>query len=186
MRSRRVVSGLAALLVVAGAVVAAVALRHNSGPPQPAASSSDATPSPTATASASPGRRTADALPAARPDRLDIAAIGVHAPIGSVGLTASGAMEVPAGARYDEPAWYRYSPAPGAAGPAVIVGHVDSKRGPSVFFRLGALHVGDAIAVRRADGRTARFLVHSVRRFAKNAFPTKLVYGDTDDAELRL
>jgi sortase (surface protein transpeptidase) len=95
-------------------------------------------------------------------------------------------MEVPARRNYDVPAWYRYSPTPGATGPSVIVGHVDSARGPSVFYRLGALRGGDTIDVRRADGRVARFTVRDTRRFAKDHFPTSLIYGDTAGPELRL
>jgi sortase (surface protein transpeptidase) len=34
----------------------------------------------------------------------------------------------------------------------VIVGHVDSRSGPAVFFRLGQLHRGDRIVIGQAGG----------------------------------
>jgi hypothetical protein len=46
----------------------------------------------------------------------------------------------------------------GEAGPAVIVGHVDSRRGPAVFFRLRDLRPGDRIVV-GLDGGAARSLM---------------------------
>ena len=40
--------------------------------------------------------------------------------------------------------------------------------------------------VTRRDGTVAIFEVTGVRRYPKTAFPTKLVYGNTKDAALRL
>jgi hypothetical protein len=62
-------------------------------------------------------------------------------------------------------------------GPAVIVGHVDSRRGPAVFHRLGELEAGDEVVVRRADGSQVRFVVQRLERWPKDAFPTEAVYG---------
>ena len=91
------------------------------------------------------------------------------------------------GPDYDRAGWYRYSPTPGVLGPAIIVGHVDSAHGgPSVFFRLGELHPRDLVRVTRHDGTTAVFSVERVQRFAKRAFPTQMVYGNTDHPALRL
>ena len=68
----------------------------------------------------------------------------------------------------------------------VVVGHVDSRSGPAVFYRLRQLVVGDEVALERSDGSTARFVVQRTERHAKDAFPTAAVYGDTSDAQLRL
>jgi len=85
------------------------------------------------------------------------------------------------------PAWYRYSPRPGQTGPSTIEGHIDSAaNGPSVFFRLGALHPGDSIAITRSDHTIATFRVDKVAEYPKDAFPTAAVYGDTATAQLRL
>lgn len=122
------------------------------------------------------------------PVAVDIPAIGVHSPLQHLGLTDRNTVEVPApGPHYDEAAWYRYSSTPGALGPAVILGHVDSAAtGPSVFFHLGDLRPGDEVLVTREDGVVAVFSVDAVRRYPKDRFPTQLVYGDTDRAALRL
>jgi sortase (surface protein transpeptidase) len=82
--------------------------------------------------------------------------------------------------------WYTGSSRPGAVGPAVIVGHIDSRVGPGVFYRLAGLRRGDRVYVRRADGTLAAFRVTSVSTYPKDAFPTQAVYGPTPDAELRL
>jgi LPXTG-site transpeptidase (sortase) family protein len=126
-------------------------------------------------------------LPAAVPTHLDIPAIGVSSDLLQLGQDADGAVQVPPLARDSRAGWYRYSPAPGERGPAVLLGHVDSAAyGPGVFFRLGALRAGDAVAVTRADPTVARFRVTRVISVPKDDFPTLAVYGNTDDAELRL
>ena len=62
----------------------------------------------------------------------------------------------------------------------------DSDQGPAVFYRLGALHPGDRINVRLADGITAVFRVTGVREYTKAEFPTAMIYGPTNYASLRL
>jgi hypothetical protein len=127
-------------------------------------------------------------LPASIPKSIEIPAIGVRSSLLQLGQAEDGSLAVPpAGAHYDQAGWYRYSPTPGAMGPSVIVGHIDSKRsGPSVFFRLGDLRAHDTVRVARADGSVAVFAVDAVRRYHKAEFPTQLVYGNTDHAALRL
>jgi sortase (surface protein transpeptidase) len=82
--------------------------------------------------------------------------------------------------------WYTGSPRPGAIGSAVIAGHIDSYRGPGVFFRLRLLHPADRIYVRRADGTLALFRVTAVRAYLKDHFPTRAVYGPAPGAQLRV
>lgn len=135
---------------------------------------------------------TTTALPAvlgpAHPVTLSIPAIEVRSAVQTIALNADRTLQVPQpGPHYDQAAWCRCSPTPGERGPSVIIGHVDSAAsGPSVFYRLGALRPGDVVSVARADGTSATFRVDGVRRFAKDAFPTQLVYGNTPDAQLRL
>lgn len=178
----------AALLALAGLTCIAVVARSQesaTAPPRTtaAATTPAQTPAPSAAATGVPLAMTSSA-----PVRLSIPAIGVSSTLLRLGQNADGTLEVPApGPHYDQAGWYRYSPTPGAVGPAVIAGHVDSARGgPSVFFRLGKLRPGDTVSVARADGSVAVFAVDDVRRFPKAAFPTALVYGNTDHAALRL
>jgi LPXTG-site transpeptidase (sortase) family protein len=68
----------------------------------------------------------------------------------------------------------------------VIAGHLDSYRGPAVFYRLRDLKRGDTIFVDRADGTEAVFATDRIERHDKDDFPTGAVYGDTPDSQLRL
>ncbi len=65
-------------------------------------------------------------------------------------------------------------------------GHVDTTRGPAVFYGLGALHKGATVLVTRADRSVAVFSVYAVEVYAKAAFPDQRVYGPTREPELRL
>ena len=130
---------------------------------------------------------TAVPLASSKPVRIEIPAIDVSSVVRSLGQAADGSLEVPTGAQYNDAGWYRYSPTPGSLGPAVMLGHVDSAaQGPSVFFRLGDLRRGNRVTVTRADGSVAVFVVDSVRRYAKDDFPTEVVYSDIDHAGLRI
>jgi hypothetical protein len=118
------------------------------------------------------------------PVTLTIPAIGVQARLVHLGVTAAGTLQVPSSTAVA--GWYTGGPRPGAIGPAVIAGHIDSHVGPGIFFRLSQLRPGDSVYVRRADGSLALFRITAVRSYAKNHFPTLAVYGPTPDAELRL
>jgi len=137
-------------------------------------------------ASVLPGRLVAAApLNPASPRRLQIPALGLSTTVVGLGLNADGSLQVPG--NFSQAGWYRASPTPGALGPAVVVGHVDSAAsGPAVFYRLADLRPGDGITIQRADGSTAVFTVTGVREYPKDHFPTGLVYANTSDAALRL
>jgi LPXTG-site transpeptidase (sortase) family protein len=120
----------------------------------------------------------------ARPVSLVIPAIGVRTSLIHLGLTSSGALQVPSSTSVA--GWYTGSPRPGATGSSVIAGHIDSHRGPGIFFRLSDLRSGDRVYVKRADGTLAVFKVTRVLMYAKDKFPTESVYGPAPDPELRL
>ncbi len=120
------------------------------------------------------------------PTRVRIAKIGVDAPLTSVGVEKSGEIEVPPLSRPRLAGWYRLGPAPGEMGPAVILGHVNTRSGPAVFSRLRELGRGDKITVVRANGSKAVFTVDGAEQASKNRFPTKRVYGHVDRPSLRL
>ncbi len=86
----------------------------------------------------------------------------------------------------DHAGWWSRGPSPGSPGAAVIVGHVDSRTGPAVFYGLSVLRPGDAIAVDAADGSTSEFTVQALRSYAKDDFPDSLVYAPTPTPTLRL
>ncbi|MEV0810058.1 class F sortase [Micromonospora sp. NPDC050200] len=137
------------------------------GPPQPGAGARGADHS----GSAGP------VLPRSEPVRIDIPAIGVHADLVPVAGDPNGTLEVPPLDRPTVAGWYRPGVSPGEAGNAVVVGHVDTRDGPAVFFDLGRLRPGDTVRVTRADSRTVTFAVDGVETYPKRSFPTALVYG---------
>ncbi|MGQ0480127.1 MAG: class F sortase [Pseudonocardia sp.] len=119
------------------------------------------------------------------PVGLSIPTIGVDEPaLIRLGRAGDGTMQVPVD--YGEAGWFTGGPPPGAPGPAVIAGHVDSKAGPAVFFRLRELRPGDPVDVRLDDGTTARFAVDGVQQYPKNEFPTDTVFGPVPGSALRL
>ncbi|ADG87257.1 class F sortase [Thermobispora bispora] len=133
-----------------------------------------------------PAEPPAAPLQPATPKRLIIPKLGVDAPIISVGTDRNGELESPP---MDEPnlvGWYRGGPTPGQAGPAVLLGHKDTRTRSAVFSRLHELRYGDRIEVVRMDGTVAVFTVGGVEQASKDTFPTERVYGRTEYAELRL
>jgi hypothetical protein len=166
-----------ALLIGAGTAALGVALAAQVHAPQPALSAAGLT----------GGSARGPSLPRSLPVSVKIPAIGVDSKLLQLGLNSDGTIRVPSiETSSGEAAWYKYSATPGQIGSSVIEGHVDSKQGPAVFFRLGALRPGDTIDVTLADGITAIFRVTGVREYTKSRFPAEAIYGTTDFAALRL
>jgi sortase (surface protein transpeptidase) len=159
----RLAVAVAAAVLVAGCSAAGA---ERAGEPLPASSGATAT--------------TANGVEAARgfrstrgyratpvPVRIDIPSISVTSSLDRLGRAADGTVQVPE-------RW------------AVILGHVDSKRGPAVFFRLRELRRGDEIIVTRAGGSSVRFAVERTEQYDKRRFPTEAVYYPTLTPALRL
>jgi hypothetical protein len=174
----------AGLVVIVAGTAGLLLTRHSTPALRPVAAGLAALPAPTGPIVAAP--QSAQPAPVASPVSLTIPLIGVKTQLMTLGLAASGALQVPPLSSASVAGWYTGSPRPGAIGSAIIVGHIDSVSGPGVFFRLSELRLGDDVYVKRADGSTAEFRVTSVQTYLKDHFPTATVYGPTPDAELRL
>lgn len=185
-RGRIVAATIALLALVVGAVLVVNGLQKSAGPPQAkVVTETQAAPTPLK----APTQARVDlgpVLPGSPPVALDIPSIDVHSTkIVGLGLAKDGSLEVPRDAA--DPGWFTPGPSPGQFGPAVIAGHVDSRRGPGVFYRLGELRRGDRVTVTREDGSVASFVIDRVKQYDKDKFPTRAVYGNsTNRAELRL
>ena len=131
-----------------------------------------------------PSRLSDGSLPPSRPTELAIPSLGIRAPIDPVGLADTGGIDAPPLEQADRTGWYADGPSPGQTGAALIVGHVDDRHGPAVFYRIGELRPGARIEVTRKDGQVAVFTVTDVRTYPKSALPPE-VYGDFR-TELRL
>ncbi|QLJ03584.1 class F sortase [Streptomyces sp. NEAU-sy36] len=181
-RRRRAPWGVMALLLLSGLAL----LRNGSGefdvgPPQPASAAAPDTRAP-----GTPAPTGLVPLGFSAVDRVRIPAIDVDAPVTPVGLDASGAVSAPPPDDPDLAGWFTGAVSPGEKGTAVVVGHVDNKQGPAVFYGLGALRKGNRVDVLRKDGRTAVFEVYGVEVFSKSNFPGDRVYGSKGAPELRV
>jgi sortase (surface protein transpeptidase) len=118
------------------------------------------------------------------PVRVEIPSIGVASSLDRLGRAPDGTVEVPR--EWEVAGWYAPGPRPGDPGSAVILGHVDSKGGPAVFYRLRQLRRGDQIKIARTDGSAVRFVVQRTEQYPKDRFPTDEVYYPTLTPTLRL
>jgi Sortase domain len=118
------------------------------------------------------------------PVRLEIGRIGVSTGLQRLGRARDGTVEVPS--EWGVAGWYAGGTRPGDPGSAVILGHVDSKSGPAVFYRLRELRPGDLVEVVQAGGTRVRFAVERTEQVDKERFPTADVYYPTLTPRLRL
>ncbi|MEV6172755.1 class F sortase [Streptomyces sp. NPDC051954] len=127
-------------------------------------------------------------LGAALPQRIDIPYLGVQAPVVARGLDAQGAVDPPPFDQAGVVGWYAGGAKPGAAGTALMVGHVDTATRPAVFYKISALKPGETVRVIRDDGKVAEFTVDDVQVVTRDHFDAHQAYGphQTGRAELRL
>jgi hypothetical protein len=122
------------------------------------------------------------AVPA--PVSVEVPALGLAEPLLDLGVAGDGTAEVPADP--DRAGWFTGGGRPGARGPTVLLGHVDSTAGPGVFAELRDLVPGDVVDVTVADGSVARYAVTTTEQVPKGSFPTAAVFGATTQDVLRL
>ena len=181
-----VLPGLAAALFIAGALflVAGCGTRQlvSTIPPDITTTTPAVTAAPPSSAPASP----AAAAVKVPPVRIVIPAIHVDAPVMQLGLNADRTVQVPPLENHNLAGWYKYDASPGQLGAAVIIGHIDSYTGASVFYNLRYLTHGDTIMVTLAGGKVVTFAVDSLQQTLKTSFPASAVYGTVSYAGLRL
>lgn len=149
----------------------------------PAAEVSEAAGAPSPAAAPAPDPVAAPVID--MPARVQIPALGVDAPIEPVGVAEDGEVQVPGDVA--TVGWYRFGPAPGATGSAVLVGHVDDYRqGAGVLARIGDLNPGDTIAVAGPDGTARQFTVVAREQWAKADTPLDRLFDRGGAARLVL
>jgi sortase (surface protein transpeptidase) len=124
-------------------------------------------------------------LTASNPTRISIPSITVDAGVVPVGLLPNGEIETP-DIFSNMVGSYKYAPTPGQKGPAVLIGHVDTYKGPSIFWNLSRLNISDTINISREDGTIVNFAVEKVTQYSQDNFYTDEVYGNIDYAGLRI
>ncbi|MCB5179663.1 class F sortase [Streptomyces antimicrobicus] len=124
----------------------------------------------------------------ALPQRVELPAMGVRAPVVPRGLDGQGAVDPPPYATPGVVGWWSGGTRPGAAGTALLVGHVDTASKPAVFYGLSTARPGDTVRVARDDGSTAEFTVEDVQVYERESFDAHKAYGPRvkGRAELRL
>ncbi|GGS44686.1 class F sortase [Streptomyces parvus] len=131
-------------------------------------------------------RSRADETERSAPTEVTIPSIGVRSTLMELGLNADGTVEVPPAEKGMTAGWYRGGSVPGAPGPAVLIGHNDTRFGRAVFHDLKDIREGAEVLVRDGAGKTLRFTVTGKEAVSKKAFPTEKVYGPTKGSTLRL
>lgn len=109
-------------------------------------------------------------LPTDPPSQLVIPTLQIDAAIERIGLVATDRMATPR--NFKNAGWYKYGPAPGDEGTAIISGHLDNGLGLSGIFKpLHELVPGDRIEVLTDGGRTLRFRVESLASYPYDRVP---------------
>jgi hypothetical protein len=126
---------------------------------------------------------TAAQLPA--PVHLAVPARGVDAVVEAVGVQPDGQMALPDDV--DRVGWYRFGPAPGADGSAVIAGHVDDReQGLGALARLREAEVGDEVVVTDAAGTGTPWRVLSRELIQKQVLPLDRLFAREGPPRLTL
>lgn len=109
----------------------------------------------------------------APPQRIAIPDAGVETVIDPVS-TRKGEIEVPPLGRAG---WFDGGPRPGEPGRAVVIGHLDTKRGPGLFARVPRVPVGASVRITDRRGDVYSYEVVGRVQVRKDRFPTSEVYG---------
>ncbi|MFI2317446.1 class F sortase [Streptomyces sp. CB00072] len=192
-RTTALLTAVAACVALAGCSSAEPSASSSAASGGPAASASSSAPDETESGSSGTGGSTGSTGPSSTdepdqpaPAHVSIPSIGVRSALMELGLNADGTVEVPPAEKGMTAGWYTGGSAPGAPGPAVLIGHNDTRFGRAVFHDLKKIREGAEVLVRDAAGKTLRFTVTGKETVGKKAFPTEKVYGPTKDSTLRL
>lgn len=186
-RNARMIAGGVALAVLGVGTIALGTVLRTPGPPAPSAGGLVAAEVPAEPVVPAPHEASVgvplDHSPATH---LTFPRMRIDTDLMVLDLDDDGQVAVPPDDPGAPAGWYGRGASPGEIGPTVILGHVDTRSGPGVFYGLGASKVGDKISVARMDGKVAKYTVTRVVSYPQSAFPTDEIYGDTSASELRL
>lgn len=119
------------------------------------------------------------------PVRLAVPALGVDTVVDPVGVEPDGQMTIPA--EVDRVGWYRFGPAPGDDGSAVLAGHVDdAEQGLGAMAPLREAEAGDEVVVTDAAGTATRWRVVSRELISKQVLPLDRLFARDGPPRLTL
>lgn len=120
-----------------------------------------------------------------RPRQLKIPKLKIDAKVEEVGVTETGAMDVPK--NVVNVGWFKLGIVPTTRGNAVISGHYDTPSGrPAIFYNIRKLNKGDTIELLMSDGEDYIFVVTGRDDQPIDVFPTKYVFRDKYGINLNL
>lgn len=117
------------------------------------------------------------------PARVRVPSLGLDVDIVAVGVDDDGLFDVPSA---DQVGWYRYGPAPGEPGSAVLAAHVDYNGELGAFYELRDLLPGELVEVDYADGTSQTFRVVDQTLYDKTALPADELFRRTGESVLHL
>jgi hypothetical protein len=107
------------------------------------------------------------------PTAVEIAAIGVAAPVLTVGVGSEGELVIPESVL--DVGWYQGSAVPGEPGVALLTSHLDTRtQGRGVLAGLTTLEVGSSIELRDSSDATTRWRVVAREQRMKTDLPPQL------------
>lgn len=110
------------------------------------------------------------------PAELIVPSISVNARIQFVGVTTEGRMASPT--NFTDVGWYIFGPRPGAAGTAVIAGHLDTDTDEkAVFADLSMLKTGDSVYVKDRTGQKIHFRVTGKELYDDATAPLQKIFS---------
>jgi sortase (surface protein transpeptidase) len=118
------------------------------------------------------------------PARLRIPNLGIDTEVEQVGVTKDGAMAVPNS--YFTVGWYKLGAKPGEIGNAVVAGHYDNPKGPSIFWDLKKLQPGNKIFISDNAGKELTFEVYTSEYYPYDNAPLEKIFGSAKDIQLNL
>lgn len=129
-------------------------------------------------------RSNASPIEGPKPVRIEIDSIGIDdGTVIGVGVDDAGSFDVPT---HDEIGWYKYGPAPGQFGSAVLAAHVVLNGTDGAFRHLADLDQGDAVRIDFDDGSTEEFTILGLDQYAKADLPLKEIFRRDGDPQLVL
>jgi len=163
-------------------------------PSSPPPSTTPAAPSSTAAAptpttgpvAAAPAPLARGGVLASRPVRIEIPDIGATSDLTDLFLNPDGTLQAPKD--YQQVGWFADGSLPGATNtsPAIFAGHVDSFKGPAVFYDLDKLKPGAQVRVTQANKAVAVYVVTASAQYEKKSFPAAQIYRDRTESEIVL
>lgn len=131
-------------------------------------------------ASGSSGSGSQGRAPAGDPARVIVTSSSgkelVNANLQRTLLDSKGVLAPPPGIAgwYSEPGW----PKPGDKGASILVGHINYRGGPDVFWNLTSARPGDVVTVTYGNGRSVKFQVTKSKALSKKAVPQDTTIWD--------